>query len=90
MGLVIDLGESQEVTDVNIQFGAAPTTYELFTADPNASTPSSDAPTETSEWSRLGQPQQADERDSRYSLVTPVNTRYVLLWLTSLPPAALR
>jgi serine/threonine protein kinase len=85
VGLRVDLGSAQEVTGVEIFFDTAPTTYELYTIPPGATEPPSAAPTETDDWIAQSEAQQGD-LESEYQLTTPVTTRYVLLWLTRLPP----
>jgi serine/threonine protein kinase len=87
VGLVIDLGTAQRVTDVNIRFDTGPTTYEIYTTASEGSVPPAAAPTDTGDWDPQGEPQQATENQyNQYSLAAPVTTRYVLLWLTRLPP----
>lgn len=86
VGLIVDLGSAQEVTDILIRFGAAPTTYQIYTTSAAASTPPAEAPTETNEWTRQGDPEQATGKASHYRLDESVTTQYVLLWLKDLPP----
>jgi serine/threonine protein kinase len=87
VGLIVDLRSPQEVTDINIQFGAAPTTYQIYTTSSASGAPS-EAPTETEDWIRQGDAVQAPKDRSQYRLDESVTTRYILLWLKDLPPEA--
>jgi serine/threonine protein kinase len=86
VGMIVDLGKPQEVSDIRIDFGNTPTTYQIFTAPSDATEPSTEAPSETSDWTAQGDPADATNKDSPYRLTTPVTTRFVLLWLKELPP----
>lgn len=86
VGLIVDLGTPREVTDVRIEFGDGPTSYQIYTADSGASQPPTDAPTTDSDaWMPQSDTEQATDQ-SRYRLDSSVTTRFVLLWLTKLPP----
>ncbi|MEU9855133.1 protein kinase family protein [Streptomyces sp. NPDC047974] len=77
VGLVLDLGQEQEVDSVDVSF-LGQTSVELRTAAPGASS----APT-----SLDGFATQAKDSGSQVTLKPskPVTTRYVLVWLTDLP-----
>lgn len=80
VGLLFDLGEEQQVTEVNVQLGAEPTDYTVFAAPAGATQP----PTSLADLDRLDR-QRGAGTDTSVELSEPVTTRYVVLWLTSLP-----
>lgn len=85
VGLILDLGKDREVTDLRIQFGDAPTSYQIYTAPPDASAASGEAPEGNAEWRPAGDTERANDTQnpSLYRLGQPEVTRFVLLWLTS-------
>ncbi|WP_194289044.1 MULTISPECIES: protein kinase family protein [unclassified Nocardioides] len=77
VGLVLDLGSSQDVAEVQLTLRGEPTTVEVFVSDTAPTTTPSDAgsPAATREIGASG----------TITLEEPVRGRYVTLWLTSLP-----
>jgi len=77
VGLVLDLGSSQDVAEVQLTLRGEPTTVEVFVSDdaPTATPGESGSPVATQEVGASG----------RITLEEPVRGRYVTLWLTSLP-----
>ncbi|WP_166135148.1 protein kinase family protein [Nocardioides ochotonae] len=77
VGLVLDLGSSQDVSEVQLSLRGEPTTVEVFVSD--------DAPTATP--GEAGSPVATQEigASGKVTLEEPVRGRYVTLWLTSLP-----
>lgn len=80
VGLLLDLGQERLVTSVNVQLGAEPTDYSLFAAPAGATQP----PTSLEDLDRLDRQRDAGA-DTSVELSEPVTTRYLVLWLTSLP-----
>lgn len=80
VGLLLDLGTPQQATSMRVTFGDAPTQYEIWAA-PQGTT---DTPTQLSELRRLAS-RQAFSAVSRVQFPASVETRYLLVWLTSLP-----
>jgi putative peptidoglycan lipid II flippase len=84
VGVLVDLGEDHELWSYNVAFTGAPTSYELYAAPPGTTNP----PTSIEE---LGEPFEARTADSdppverKVALRPRVTTRFVVLWLTSLP-----
>jgi serine/threonine protein kinase len=89
VGLLIDLGDDLTVTDVTIDFGASPTSYEIW-ASPEGTTkapklPPPASPDGTSDvWKSAFAKIDSASRSS-VSLDPSIKTRYLLLWLTDLP-----
>ncbi|MGH1564364.1 protein kinase [Mumia sp. DW29H23] len=79
VGLLIDLGRVRDVTAVQVEFGASPTSFRVYAA-PGRTQP----PTSTSDMERIGGYADAPSGAS-VSLSQAVSTRYLLLWLTRLP-----
>ncbi|WP_370617019.1 protein kinase family protein [Mumia sp. Pv 4-285] len=79
VGLLIDLGRVRDVTAVQVEFGAAPTSFRVYSA-PGVAKP----PRNTSDMERVGGYTDAPMGAS-VSLSQPTTTRYVLVWLTRLP-----
>ncbi|MBP0453913.1 protein kinase family protein [Kitasatospora sp. RG8] len=78
-GLLIDLGSPQAVSSVNVQF-VGTTTAELRV--PGASAAADPLGARPSDFTVLGK---KSGTTVDYSVDSPVTTRYLLLWLTSLP-----
>lgn len=83
VGLLVDLGGQKQVTSVDVSFGAAPTRYQVWTT-PAGTT---DAPTLLTELGKLAGGKAAGD-SSVVRVDPPVTTRFVLVWLTSLPEEA--
>jgi len=77
VGLVLDLGSSQDVAEVQLTLRGEPTTVEVFVSDTAPTTTPADAgaPAATQEIGTSG----------KITLEEPVRGRFVTLWLTSLP-----
>ncbi len=82
VGLVLDLGEDQEVGEVTVRFGTAPTSFRLYAA-PEGTTSS---PTALDQLQEVGG-QDGAPRRTTVQLDPAPTTRYLLLWLTELPAA---
>jgi putative peptidoglycan lipid II flippase len=80
VGLLLDLGYPQEVSDVRIRFGDAPTSYAVFTAPSDRDR----VPTELEQLDRIEGERDAGP-DTAVAFPQPLTTRYLLVWLTSLP-----
>ena len=80
VGLLVDLGEPTDVSAVSVQFIGSPTGFELLAADKGAS-----APTSTDGLVEVARQADAGTR-AEVKLDKPVTTRYLVLWLTDLPP----
>jgi hypothetical protein len=84
VGVLVDLGQDRLIHSYDLLVTGAPTSYELYAAPPGTQDP----PTSIEE---LGEPigsdtvPDADNAVSKFSLAPKVTTRYVVLWLTSLP-----
>lgn len=80
VGLLLDLGREQQVSQLRIHFGATPTSYSVWVAPAG----SSEAPTSLQQLREV-----AVETDAaavtRAELSEAVSSRYVMLWLTALP-----
>ena len=83
VGLMLDLGQDQEVSSVRIRFVGAPTSFDVYAA-PRGVT---EAPDSVDQLDRVGGRQDAPERVS-VTLDPAPTTRYLLVWLTKLPPAS--
>jgi len=77
VGLVLDLGEPTEVAEIDLDFVGEPTSFTLFASDTEPD--SVDGLTAIAEDTAGTQ--------ARVELDEPVTTRYVVVWLTSIPPA---
>jgi serine/threonine protein kinase len=86
LGLVIDLGAARRVTDVTIDFGASGTSYEIWAATGTSDPPDVAPLASGGPWEQALDKTDADESRSSVSLDQQITTRYVLIWLTSLPP----
>lgn len=81
VGLVVDLGEQQEVSSVQVTVDGSPTGLEILAAPEGSS-----APTDVSGLRRVAAASDVGGRhDAR--LDEPVTTQYLVVWLTSLPPS---
>lgn len=81
VGLVVDLGPNATITQFAVSFTGSPTSYSLYASAPDANTPPTDV-------IGLGAPVRTVEAAgmmSQQRLEPTVSTRYVVLWLTSLP-----
>ncbi len=81
VGLILDLGRVQQVTQVDVRQGATPTDIELRAAPAKSGT----APTGSADDYRLVQTLTDAGRDATFEPDKPVRTRYLLVWLTKLP-----
>lgn len=83
VGLVLDLGTEQAVGSVEVTLVGAPTDLELFATPPGVDDP----PTELADARRLGGI--TAERTTALLRVDPEQrTRFLVVWLTSLPPVS--
>jgi hypothetical protein len=82
VGLVVDLGGRREVSAVEVTVQGSPTSFEVFAA-PGANT----APTGVENLRRVAGATGAGGR-TVLELEDSVETRYFVVWLTSLPPDA--
>jgi putative peptidoglycan lipid II flippase len=83
VGLILDLGEVHTVTDVSVSLDGSPTDLELRAApesDSDYPTASADAYPVVKTLKGAGSEADFDLSDS------PVKTRYLLVWITNLPP----
>ncbi len=81
VGLILDLGSVQQVSQVNVRQGAVPTDIELRAAPAKASTP----PTGSADDYPLVQALTDAGTSASFQPDQPVRTRYLLIWLTKLP-----
>lgn len=81
VGLLVDLGEPVEVSRVQLRLIGEPTSLELLAADEGAG-----APTSTDGLDVVATAENAGT-EVDLELEEPVTTRYLVVWLTSLPPA---
>jgi hypothetical protein len=81
VGLLVDLGRPAEVTDLKLQFVGSPTSFEILAAAPSAA-----APTSTAGLTRVARVSAAGTTEDVH-LDKPVTTRFLVVWLTDLPPA---
>jgi hypothetical protein len=82
VGLVVDLGKQQSVSSVSLLLKGSPTSLEVF-ADGSSGT----APTTISGLDKVGAVTGAGTHVD-LQLKQPVTTQYLVIWLTSLPPAS--
>jgi len=83
VGLLVDLGADKQVSGVEVSFGALPTRYQLWAAPAGTTA----APTDLTGLTKLTGDFAKDDT-SEVDVEPPVTTRYVLVWLTSLPEEA--
>lgn len=77
VGVVVDLGEPKPVRMIRVMFAGQPHSIEIYM--PSGENPGK----KLDEWKSLGS--LADAGDTAELNVTPVTTRYVLVWLTKVP-----
>ena len=82
VGLVVDLGKQQSVSSVSLQLVGSPTSLEVFT-DGSSGT----APTSISGLDKVASATGAGTHVDLH-LKHQVTTEYLVIWLTSLPPAS--
>jgi hypothetical protein len=80
VGLLVDLGGPVHVSRVELTLVGRPTSLEILAADPGAS-----RPTSTDGLKKVGSVSDAGTR-ADVRLDGTVRTRYLVVWLTSLPP----
>ena len=78
VGLVVDLGEPAEVSQVRVTLQGRPTDFAVFTAD--------EEPSDVDGLNRIARENNAGGKVD-LELEEPVNTQYLVVWLTSLPAA---
>ncbi len=81
VGLLVDLGEPTEVSQVDVSFIGSPTSFEILAAEEGAA-----APTSNEGLARVGKLDNASTQ-GEVPLDEPVTTQYLVVWLTELPPA---
>ncbi len=81
VGLLLDLGKEQKVSEVDLRLVGSPSNVDILAAAQGAS-----APTSTDGLDRVARKRKAGERTT-LTLDKPVVTRYLVVWFTSLPPA---
>jgi putative peptidoglycan lipid II flippase len=79
VGLVVDLERPRRIDEVHLLLGGSPTSVEIFRSG-SRSTP----PHDLNELSRIGTASNIGE-DRRITVSDSAATRYVVVWLTSLP-----
>jgi putative peptidoglycan lipid II flippase len=82
VGLILDLGKSAEVSEVVVQLLGTGTNLQLRAAPEAAGT----APLGSAENYRLLDEIMGAGETATFTLDEPVRTRFLLIWLTSLPP----
>ncbi|MFT4298277.1 MAG: protein kinase family protein [Aeromicrobium sp.] len=83
VGLVIDLGSTAQIESVRLNLAGAPTSLAIFTAPPSLDGP----PKSLTGLSQVGSIQDAGT-DVTLALPADTTSRYVVVWLTSLPSVA--
>jgi len=83
VGIVLDLGGQREVDTVRVHLGGAPTSFSIFAAAPEASR----APQTVRGLRRVAELERS-AADSTITLPSGVLTRYVVVWIRSLPEIA--
>ncbi|MEJ7628295.1 MAG: murein biosynthesis integral membrane protein MurJ [Nocardioidaceae bacterium] len=81
VGLVLDLGSAKQVSKVKVTLVGTSTSLELRAAPADATT----APSGSVADYPVVSPKTAAGTDAAFSLPQPVKTRFLLVWLTSLP-----
>ncbi len=82
VGLLVDLGEPTEISEVTLTFIGSPTSFEILAAEDGAN-----APTSEQELRRVAQQERAGTK-ANVPLQETVTTQYVVVWLTDLPRAS--
>lgn len=84
VGLLVDLGRVRTVSTVELSVGKGVTGVELYAARPDASSP----PTQLDQMQRVSRETDASGANQQINVEPPgsVETRWVLIWLTKLPP----
>ncbi|MDQ6934773.1 MAG: protein kinase family protein [Actinomycetota bacterium] len=83
VGMLLDLGADKRVGSVVVTLVGSPTSLELYAAPARTS----GAPTSTNGLRKVGSVA-ATGTSARFRVTPPVRTRYLVVWLTSLPPVA--
>ncbi len=81
VGLLVDLGEQVEVRDVRLTLVGSPTSVEILATDPGTSSAPTSAEGLATVAGRDGAGTKVD-----LQLKRPTTTRFLVVWLTSLPP----
>jgi putative peptidoglycan lipid II flippase len=86
VGLLIDLGKQREVSRVDLSLSGGPTSFTVY-ADPDASSPP-DAVEDLTVLAEDTTKRAAPDEAVQASVTSddPVRTRYLVVWLTDLPP----
>ena len=80
---MLDLGEDQEASSVTVRFKGAPTSFEVYAASAGVTA----APDSIDQLDKVGA--KADAAEKAIVALDPApTTRYLLVWLTRLPPVA--
>ncbi|KQT90913.1 hypothetical protein ASG49_14455 [Marmoricola sp. Leaf446] len=82
VGLMLDLGEDREVGSVVVRFATSPTSFSVYAAPRGATS----FPTAVSDMEEVATRDAAPAR-AAVRLDSRPTTRYLLVWLTELPPA---
>jgi putative peptidoglycan lipid II flippase len=82
VGLVLDLGANHNVSRVDVMLTGSPTNLQLRAAPASASV----APASSAHQYRLVASRKDAGTSVAFHLRQPVSTRFLLVWLTSLPP----
>jgi putative peptidoglycan lipid II flippase len=81
VGLILDLGSVQSVSKVVVDLGGQGTSLQFRAAPTSAGSPPE---TGAAEYPLVASKNNADSR-ANFALTKPIKTRYLLIWLTSLP-----
>ena len=81
VGLLLDFGSDQTVGSVDLTLTGKPTSVSLYAAPSGTTT----SPEDLSSLTRLGS-MTVDQTATTFRLDAPVTTRYLVVWLTRLPP----
>lgn len=80
VGVIVDLGGARTVESVRVQLGGSPTSFSIMTSDAQGSKP----PSSLDSFTTVSSVENAGADVSVY-LPAQTQTRYILVWLTSLP-----
>lgn len=83
VGLVVDLGSEKQPASVTVRFQGSPTSFEVYAAAAGATT----VPQDRDGFVKVGGRDDAPAR-ARIELDPQPKTRYLLVWLTRLPPVS--